>query len=1134
MDSDQDLSPGKVMLQGSRRAKWVLRLLTGVLLVGLPAWAGEVELVSKLDPIHESDTQSHTGSLFGGSPCLSMSGDGRYTVFSSDANNLVIGQVDTNLGQDVFLYDRVSGLTNLVSHVEDVSTKAGSGTSGLCTISADGSVVALTSTSPELSPDSSEAGAFLYERATGTLTLAAPFQSHGGIQALSLSADGRFLAFSSSWNYPDFTDSSGDVDVFVYDRSTGTTTLVSHADGASTTVANQGSFQSRISADGRFVAFSSRASNLLSGMSGSTQNVFLYELATGTVTLVSHASSSPGTGGDADSGTAAVSADGSYVLFSSTAGNLVAGMTDANGSATPDLFLYEHASGTVTLVDHAAGSATATANSGNGFYPPGLSADGRYVVFSSSATDLVAGQVDTNGSFDVFLYDRVPGTSSLVSRQAGSPTTAQGGAHTGMSADGGTVSFLGVGGLFLFDRVTGVRVLVNHAGGSPLTPANSGAGGDASGRTPVSADGRFVSYLSAATDLVTGIRDLNQDADVFVFDRDTAVNAIASASPPSMTRKTPLGTSEAKAISADGRFTVFVSTSRQLLPGPQSGNSSQNVFLRDRLAGTTTLVSRSSAGAYTAGNDESDLPAISADGRFIAFVSRATDLVPGTTDNNSVEDVFVYDRLTGATSLVSRTAANPATTGNGGPTFPFLVSPVLSADGRYVLYLSRATNLVQGQIDTNGADDLFLYDRQTGSTTLVSHATGSPTQAGDSWSFYGVLSVDSRFIAFISGAGNLVPGQSGFHGNLFLFDRLSGAVTLVSHEAGSPSTGGNGDSNLPELSADGRYLSFISEAYNLVPGQVGGTSRNVYLYDHATGTTVLISHAHSSASLSADNESYVAPISADGRFIAFRSAADNLIPGQAPTDPAQIFLYDHLAGTTTLAVEAPPATEDFAGVLGPGLKISADGRFIAFTQALDYEKGGIFLYDRLSGSITLASHTPSAPDTAGNGASFLSSISARGDFVAFTSSSTDLVAGDFNDATDAFLYINPLPDGRDFHTLTPCRVLDTRQPQDGPALVSGQAEILSLHGICGIPATAKAVAVNITVTQPTGAGHLSFAPGDLGDPAASTINFSPGQTRANNAILPLALNGTGTLRVSPAVTGNGSVHVILDVVGYFE
>jgi hypothetical protein len=160
-------------------------------------------------------------------------------------------------------------------------------------------------------------------------------------------------------------------------------------------------------------------------------------------------------------------------------------------------------------------------------------------------------------------------------------------------------------------------------------------------------------------------------------------------------------------------------------------------------------------------------------------------------------------------------------------------------------------------------------------------------------------------------------------------------------------------------------------------------------------------------------------------------------------------------------------------------------------------------------------------------------LSADGGTIVFNSLADDLVPDDFNAEWDVFAYDN----GRagSFFTLPPCRLFDTRRPQDGPALVSGVSTLLHLHGACGIPATAKSLALNVTVLQPTAAGHLTLYRGEMtAPPLASTLNFGPTQVRANNAILRLAASAEGTLRVLPFLTGGGTVHVLIDVVGYFE
>ncbi|MES1244173.1 MAG: hypothetical protein ABUT39_21390, partial [Acidobacteriota bacterium] len=173
-------------------------------------------------------------------------------------------------------------------------------------------------------------------------------------------------------------------------------------------------------------------------------------------------------------------------------------------------------------------------------------------------------------------------------------------------------------------------------------------------------------------------------------------------------------------------------------------------------------------------------------------------------------------------------------------------------------------------------------------------------------------------------------------------------------------------------------------------------------------------------------------------------------------------------------------------------------------------------------------------DPSGAVISVMPRLSADGGVLLFTSAATDLVAGDFNGVNDVFARVRGGLGTGDFFTLAPCRLIDTRQAGQGPALASGVPAVVDVHGACGVPSTARAVAVNVTVLQAQGAGRLTLHPGNLSTPNTSTINFPAGQNLANNAILPLASNGEGTLGITPVVTGGGTVHVIVDVSGYFN
>lgn len=395
--------------------------------------------------------------------------------------------------------------------------------------------------------------------------------------------------------------------------------------------------------------------------------------------------STAGVEGNGVSGGASVSADGRFVAFHSAASTLTAG--DTNG--VQDVFVRDRLSGGATV---RVSVSSAGVESDGASESPSISADGRLIAFASLSTNLVVG--DTNGTSDVFVHDRQTGLTVRVSR---SSAGAQG---NGFSSD-----------------------------------------------VSISADGRTVVFSSNATNLVAG--DTNGRVDVFVHDLLTGQTTRASVD---STGAQGNGASVEPSISADGRVVAFKSGATNLAPGA----TVNQVYVHDRQSGTTELASRSTGGVP--GNSLSERPAISGDGRIVAYHSFSSNLVPG--DTNGSADVFVLDRLIGVTSRVSVSTAGAQGSGSS-------LTPAVSSDGRHIAFDSAAGTLVAG--DTNGVRDGFVHDRTLGITTRVS--LSSQGAQGNGVSDYVSISADGRVFAFESVASNLVAGDSNGVQDVFLHDR---------------------------------------------------------------------------------------------------------------------------------------------------------------------------------------------------------------------------------------------------------------------------------------------------------------------------------------------------------------------------
>ena len=367
--------------------------------------------------------------------------------------------------------------------------------------------------------------------------------------------------------------------------------------------------------------------------------------------------------------------------------------------------------------------------------------------------------------------------------------------------------------------------------------------------------GRYVAF-PGSDGLADG--DRNGVPDVLVRDRKAGTTSLVSVGSAGAQGNAVSGDCR---MSRDARRVAFWSRATNLVPNATSGVG--QIYLRDRAAGTTVLVSAGPHGEPA--DDETGTPAISGSGRYVAFGTRAGNLVPG--GGGGGYQLYVRDTATGTTTLESVT---PAGKPGDGDSFDAAITP----DGRWLAFASEADDLVAG--DTNGARDVFLRDRQAGRTVMVSVGTGGRAGNADSDASAGWvgLSDDGGLVAFESYASDLVPGDTNGLDDVFVRDVRAGTTERVSLAPG----GGQADGGSwgPSLSADGRHVAFSSNATDLVPGDTNGRT-DVFVRDLTTGATVRASVSNAGREVRRGGQD--ATIAADGRSVLFTSFAPNLVPG---------------------------------------------------------------------------------------------------------------------------------------------------------------------------------------------------------------------------------------------------------------
>jgi hypothetical protein len=375
------------------------------------------------------------------------------------------------------------------------------------------------------------------------------------------------------------------------------------------------------------------------------------------------------------------------------------------------------------------------------------------------------------------------------------------------------------------------------------------------------------------------------------------------------------------------------------------------------VAGATTIVTRDvNGGAPSATSEPID---ISHDGRFVLFQSAANDLVPGAA--NGEGHLYVFDRLTGVNERVSVNSAEQQANA-------LVRDGAISANGRWVSFTSDADNLVAS--DDNETTDVFVRDRASGTTVRASVAQNGDEANGQA--LVTDISDDGRYVAFETGADNLVPGEpSNAFLDIYVKDMDDGSVAKISQS--TLGVDGNAASRIPEITGDGRFVVFESTATTLVLNDLNGV-KDVFVHDTTNGATTRVSLSSAEAAGNAD--SLRGSISDDGRYVAFNSAADNLASGESGDDFNDIYLRDRSLGTTIRITDTNGGTK--ANEDSFGASISSDGSrvtFHTFAANLGAPSGGtaVMLFDLPASHLVKApanpggSHGGSWPEVSGNG-----------------------------------------------------------------------------------------------------------------------------------------------------------------------
>lgn len=903
--------------------------------------AAIVQPVSRMDPAR----QLPGGSGDSGAPV--MTPDARFVLFSSTAHNLALPPSGVATPPpypaifNVFLRDRSDGTTRLAS-VNLTGTSGGNGDSLALGISTDGRYALFESRASNLvANDTNNATDVFLRDMLNEVTLLVSANTNGGAgngdsRTAVMTPDGRFIAFVSAASNLAAGDTNGIPDIFVRDVQSGATVLASPGAIAAANFTSS-SESPEISEDGRYVAFYSTATNLVPEVS-TTGDLYVRDLLGG-ITL--HASADARAALFDVVGTTnglaynhALSADGKFLAYTvSPVTNRFIGL----------ILRYSIDTG-VTDVVHT--NALMFAGPPHDARTLDITPDGRFIAFIANTP------LETNTVPAVLVWDAQSGTSAVATRNVTNgiasgwfewPTLDPTGRYVCFtaSADDLTTNAVAPGAhVYVRDLLLNETVLVD----ADLNDAGFQVASQAIPR--LSADGHSIAFQGeSALDNPQG----NQQ--VFVRDLGTNLSELISVRDPAIASATANGASYAvPSVNRDGRFVAFTSFASNLTTNDHNVN--RDVIVRDLREQTTVLASVATNGF--SGNGFSSEPFLSQNGRFVAFTSTANDLVP--LDNNDRRDVFVYDLQTRTMTLGS-----VATNGGSGNNSSF--APVISEHGDYLFFRSTATTLAPGPF-TSGSENLFWRNLQTGTTVALTTTGGTNSAISRDGRYAGYRPVNSSFLyIWDSVAAARIHTNAPFSGNLLAISPDGNRVAYMSGSTlnllqRSPATNWSVGA-LPfargavRFSGNSEYLTYASSTAQALTDT--NNTFDVYLYHIPSRTKTLVSQAHDSPQ-GANGASDFPDISHDGRFVAYRSAASDIVAGDTNGVP-DAFVYDRLTGSNQLLSVAESGSAGNARSFAP--VFSGDGRTLVFPSwATDLaladlnQSGDLFAFIFLYATIT--------------------------------------------------------------------------------------------------------------------------------------------------------------------------------------